>query len=142
VGWKAWPDEMLDRFEAHWAVGTTPRLVYSLALYFGHRRGDVTRVKPADLKPTFTNVVQQKTGKALILPIHPNLQDVIEAVPDLDKRPFVVMAAWGKPFSAKALGMRMQHWIGQLASRQATRCTASARRWARHWPRTRPRRVS
>lgn len=109
-GWKAWPDDMLDRFEARWPIGTTPRLVYSLALYFGHRRGDVTRVKPADLKPTFTNVVQQKTGKALTLPIHPNLQDVIEAIPDLDKRPFVVMTAWGKPFSAKALGMRMQKW--------------------------------
>src|SRR5262245_55544698 len=43
-GWKAWPDAMLDKFEAHWPIGTTPRLVYSLALYFGHRRSDVTKV--------------------------------------------------------------------------------------------------
>lgn len=107
-GWKAWPEEMLDRYEARWPVGSTPRLVYSLALYFGHRRADVTKVRPADLELAATNVIQQKTGKALTLPIHPNLADVL-AVTDLE-REFVVMTQWGKPFSAKALGMRMQRW--------------------------------
>jgi site-specific recombinase XerC len=109
-GWKAWPAEMLDRFEARWPIGTTPRLVYSLALYFGHRRSDVTRVQPADLEALATNVVQQKTGKALRIPMHPNLRDVLDAVPDLAGREFVVMTQWGKPFSPKALGVRMQHW--------------------------------
>lgn len=107
-GWKAWPDAMLDQFEARWPVGSTPRLVYSLALYFGHRRADVTRVRPADLAAASTNVIQQKTGKALNIPIHPNLADVL-AVTDLT-REFVVITAWGKPFSPKALGMRMQKW--------------------------------
>lgn len=109
-GWKAWPEEMLDRFETRWPVGSTPRLVYSIALYWGHRRSDVTKVKPSDFTATLHNVVQQKTGKALALPIHPNLREALDAVPDLDKREFVVMTAWGKPFSAKALGMRMQQW--------------------------------
>ncbi|MBW7966763.1 tyrosine-type recombinase/integrase [Bradyrhizobium sp. BR 10261] len=109
-GWKAWPDEMLDRFEAHWPIGTTPRLVYSLALYFGHRRSDVSRVKPADLAETSHNVVQQKTGKALTLPIHPNLADVLAAIDDLPQREFVAMTAWGKPFSAKGLTVRMRDW--------------------------------
>lgn len=109
-GWKAWPDEMLDRFEERWPIGSTPRLVYSIALYFGHRRSDVTRVKPADFKVELANVVQQKTGKALTLPIHPNLRDALDAIPDLEAREFVVMTAWGKPFSPKALGVRMQHW--------------------------------
>ncbi|MHB0767659.1 site-specific integrase [Bradyrhizobium sp. 5.13L] len=86
---------MLDKFEARWPVGTTPRLVYSAALYFGHRRSDVTRVKPAEFK--------QKTGKALVLPIHPNLQDALDAIRDLEERSFVVMTARGKPFSAKGL---------------------------------------
>lgn len=109
-GWKAWSDEMLDKFEARWAVGTTPRLVYSLALYFGHRRSDLTRVQPADIEAAAGNVVQQKTGKALRIPIHPNLQDVIAAIPEFDSREFVLMTAFGKPFSPKALGMRMQKW--------------------------------
>jgi site-specific recombinase XerC len=109
-GWKAWPSEMLDRFESRWPIGSTPRLVYSLALYFGHRRSDVTRVRPADFEAMATNVVQQKTGKALRIPMHPNLRDVLDAIPDLASREFVVMTQWGKPFSPKALGVRMQHW--------------------------------
>ena len=107
-GWKAWPDQMLDKYEARWPVGSTPRLVYSLALYFGHRRADITKVRPADLKETFGNVVQHKTLKALELPIHPNLREVLD-VTDLT-REFVVMTKWGKSFSPKALGMRMQGW--------------------------------
>jgi integrase len=109
-GWKAWPDGMLDLYEARWPVGSTPRLVYALALYFGHRRADITRVRPADFKANVHNVVQHKTLKALELPIHPNLRDVLAAIPDLDQRERVVLTRWGKPFSPKALGVRMQKW--------------------------------
>lgn len=109
-GWKAWPDDMLDKFEAFWPIGTTPRLVYSLALYFGHRRSDVSKVRPADIEESCHNVVQQKTGKALTLPIHPNLADVLAAINDLSARPFVAMTAWGKPFSPKGLTVRMRVW--------------------------------
>jgi integrase len=101
---------MLDKFEARWPIGSTPRLVYALALYFGHRRSDVTKVRPGDLKDLVHNVVQQKTRKELVLPIHPNLREVLDAVPDLDQREFVVMTAWGKPFSPKGLTVRMRHW--------------------------------
>jgi integrase len=109
-GWKAWPDEMLDRYEARWPIGSTPRLVYSLALYFGHRRSDVSKVRPADLAETVGNVVQQKTGKALVLPIHPNLRDVLSAIGDIEEREFVVLTAYGKPFSPKGLTVRMRQW--------------------------------
>lgn len=109
-GWKAWPDEMLDKFEARWPIGSTPRLVYSLALYFGHRRGDITQVKPSDFEARGSNVVQQKTGKPLWIPIHPNLRQVLEHPSTDMTREFLVMTAWGKPFSAKALGVRMQRW--------------------------------
>jgi hypothetical protein len=66
----------------------------------------VTQVRPKDFEAAATNVVQQKTGKPLWLPIHANLRDVLEQT-DMS-REFVVMTQWGKPFSAKALGMRMQ----------------------------------
>lgn len=109
-GWKAWQSEMLDKFEARWPIGSTPRLVYSLALYFGHRRSDVTRVRPADFEASATNVIQGKTGKRLWIPMHPNLQEVLEAIPDIASREFVVMTQYGQAFSPKALGMRMQDW--------------------------------
>lgn len=109
-GWKAWPDEMLDKFEEAWPIGSTPRTVYALALYFGHRRSDVTRVKPADLRERDHKVVQKKTGKELVLPIHPNLHDALRAINDLEERPFVVMTQQGKPFSPKGLTVRMRQW--------------------------------
>ena len=107
-GWKAWPDEMLDRYEARWPIGSTPRLVYSLALYFGHRRSDITRIAPADFKAGGSTVRQQKTDRELWLPIHPNLAEVLAAT-DFS-RPHVVVTQYGQPFSPKALGMRMQDW--------------------------------
>lgn len=108
VGWKAWPDEMLDRFEARWPIGSTPRLVYSLALYFGHRRSDVTRVKPSDFLTDGATIRRKKTGTATWLPVHANLRKVLEAT-DMT-REFVVMTQYGRPFSPKALGGRMQDW--------------------------------
>lgn len=107
-GWKAWPDEMLNRYEARWSIGSNPRLVYSLALYQGHRRADITQFTPADFKADGSTVTQQKTNRHLWLPIHPNLAEVLAAT-DMS-RPYLVMTEYGKPFSPKALGMRMQEW--------------------------------
>ena len=104
----------------------------------------MTKVRPGDLKVTAANVVQQKTKKDLSLPIHPNLRDVLDGIPGLDKRELVVMTQWGKPFSPKALGMRMQNWtnIRPQASRRATPYTVCARRWASNWPSTAPPRAN
>jgi integrase len=111
VGWKAWPDEARRAYETRWPLGTTPRTVYALALYFGHRRSDVANVKWTDLEVAAGNVVQQKTGKALRIPMLPELVVALEAT---DRRgEYVVVTRYGKPFSPKALGMRMQDWTKQ-----------------------------
>jgi hypothetical protein len=107
-GWKAWPEASRLAFERRWPIGTTPRLVYALALYFGHRRTDVARVKWSDLEVAGANVIQKKTGKALWIPILPELQAVLEGT---ERRgDHVVLTQYGRPFSVKALGMRMQEW--------------------------------
>lgn len=107
-GWKAWPDEVREAYETYWSLGTTARTVYALALYFGHRRSDVARVMWSDLEVSGGNVVQRKTGKALWIPMQPELVTALEAV---ERRgDYVVLTQYGKPFSAKALGMRMQDW--------------------------------
>jgi len=107
-GWKAWPDEARAKFEALWPIGSTPRLAYALALYFGHRRSDIAKVKWSDLEAAGGNVVQQKTGKALWIPMHPELATVLEATQRAGE--YVLMTQYGRPFSVKALGMRMQKW--------------------------------
>ena len=55
-----------------------------------------------------SNVVQRKTDKALWIPMHPELVDVLEATQRRGE--FVVLTQHGRPFSVKALGMRMQAW--------------------------------
>ncbi|MFZ0150707.1 MAG: tyrosine-type recombinase/integrase [Xanthobacteraceae bacterium] len=107
-GWKAWPEAARQAYEARWPLGTTPRTVYALALYFGHRRSDVAAVKWSDLEVAAGNVVQQKTGKSLWIPMHAELIGALEAV---ERRGgHVVVTQYDRPFSAKALGMRMQAW--------------------------------
>ena len=110
-GWKAWSDESCAAFEKRWPLGTTPRTVYAIARYFGHRRSDVAAVKWTDLEVAAGNVVQSKTGKALWIPLHPELAKALEATPRRGE--YVVLTQYGQPFSAKALGMRMQDWTKQ-----------------------------
>lgn len=120
VGWKAWTDEAMSKFEKKWPIGSTPRLVYSLALWLGNRRGDVAGLRwdqrcnkivridgEAKEIDGFT-IRQGKTGKELFLPITPILADVLEAT--ARKGDTVLVTAYGDPFSPKSLTGRMADW--------------------------------
>lgn len=48
-GHKAWPAEIMDRYESKWPIGTRQRTAYALALWLGNRVSDVTRLRWADL---------------------------------------------------------------------------------------------
>lgn len=110
-GWKAWPAEARAAFERRWPLGSTPRTVYALALYQGHRRGDITAIRWSDLEATGSSIVQQKTGKPVWIPMHHQLVAALEATPRLGDT--IVVTRYGRPFSQKALGMRMQDWTAQ-----------------------------
>lgn len=43
-GHRTWPPEMMARFEAKWAIGTTARTAYALALWLGNRVSDVAQL--------------------------------------------------------------------------------------------------
>ena len=49
-----------------------------LARYTGQRQADVLRMSPSDVEDGGINVVQQKTGKELWVPLHPNLRIALE----------------------------------------------------------------
>jgi integrase len=108
IGWKAWPEDARAAYERQWPLGTAARTAYALALYFGHRRSDVAAVKWSDLEVAAGNVVQKKTGKPLWIPMHPKLIAALEAVERQGKH--VLVTQYGRPFSVKALSMRMQAW--------------------------------
>jgi integrase len=108
IGFKAWPLEIREAFEARWPLGSTARTVYALALYQGHRRGDIARMRWRDIEAGAGHIVQQKTGAAVWIPLHDELVKALEAAPR--RGDTIVVTQYGKPFSIKALGMRMQDW--------------------------------
>lgn len=107
-GWKAWPKSVRAQFERHWQLGTTPRLTYSLALYFGHRRSDVAAAQWADIEADGSDTTQEKTGKTLWIPIHSELARTLEATPRIS--PNILVTQCGRPFSKKSLTGRMADW--------------------------------
>jgi integrase len=63
------------------AVRHAGRLVYALLLYTGQRSGDVVKMRRADVSGGTIAVVQEKTGTALSIPIHPELAVAMKAGP-------------------------------------------------------------
>lgn len=113
-GWKAWPDWAHDAFKKRWPIGTTPRTAYALAFYFGHRRGDVSNARWSDLDDAGATVTQQKRRrggkrKTLWIPRLPEFDEALAAT-TRGESDYILLTQYGKPFSPKALGMRMQEW--------------------------------
>lgn len=110
-GWKAWPADVRAAFERKWPLGSTPRTIYALALYQGHRRADVAAIRWSDLEADASSIVQQKTGKSVWIPMHSDLAVAIDAAPRRGET--VIVTQYDRAFSHKALGMRMQDWTAQ-----------------------------
>lgn len=110
-GWRAWSEAERQQYEARWPIGSTPRTAYGLALWLGNRRSDIAKVKWADIdrhSRTF-RVVQKKGDKELVLPISPMLEEILLPLNDT-KHEYVLVTAYGRPFSAKSLTGMMAHW--------------------------------
>ena len=76
-----WADEELAKYEARWPLGTRERLAFALLLYTGQRVGDVVKLKRSDISDGMIQLVQQKTGVPLSIPIHPALERAIRMGP-------------------------------------------------------------
>jgi len=116
-GWRPWTDEERQGFEERWPPGTTPRLVYEIALWLGNRRADVASLSWSqrgtwqDDEGTEHDVfrlVQSKTGRELIIPVTPSLAQCLDVTPRMGET--IVVTAYGKPFSVKSLTGRMADW--------------------------------
>lgn len=76
-----WGEAEIAQFLDHWGAGTRARLALVLMLYTGQRRGDVIRLGPQHIRGGCITVTQQKTGKPMALPIHPDLRAELELLP-------------------------------------------------------------
>lgn len=78
-GYEAWSWEVIEATRKAldpylwWAV--------ALALYTGQRLGDVLAMKWSDIESGGIWVVQEKTGKRLLIPLHRDLQAILDTIP-------------------------------------------------------------
>ena len=78
-GFHCWTDEELEAFERHWPIGTRERLAFALLIYTFQRRGDVIRLGRQHLAQGCLTITQHKTKAKLTIPVHPDLQRIIDA---------------------------------------------------------------
>jgi hypothetical protein len=80
-GFHTWDEAEIAVFEAHWPIGSKPRLALALGLYTAQRRGDVVRIGRQHIRDGVLIVRQEKTGVPLAIPVHPDLAAIIAATP-------------------------------------------------------------
>jgi integrase len=107
---RSWTEDEIETFRNKWPLGTKQRLAFELFLNTGQRRSDVVRMAwshiTADSKIT---VVQQKTGRRLLIPLHCDLLTALAA----GKRDHVsiLTTMYGKPFTVDGFSQWMRDAI-------------------------------
>lgn len=132
-GFHAWTLEEVARFEAHWPVGSKPRLAMALMLYTGQRRSDVVQFGRQHVRDGWLRFTQHKNRNKrpvrLELPIIPELQQVIDAT-STGELTFLVSGK-GTPYSAETFGNSFRRWCREaglpLCSPHGLRKAAAAR---------------
>jgi integrase len=121
-----WSEVEIGIYEAHHPVGTRERLALALLLYTAQRRSDVVTMGRQHVQGGALIVRQRKTGKALEIPIHPALAEVLTATVS-ENLTFLTTAA-GKPFSPAGFGNHFRRWWD--AAELPKRCSAHGLRKA------------
>jgi integrase len=98
-GFRPWGEEQIAIFRQHHPLGTRARLAIELLLNTTQRRGDIVRMGPQHMRDGLLHVRQSKTGASLALPIFPELQEAIDAMPKNGRHLTFLATASGKPFS-------------------------------------------
>ena len=107
----SWTEDEISQFEKHHPIGSKPRLAMALHLYTGQRRSDVVTIGRQHIRNGVIAVRQQKTGKALEIPIHPALATILYSTPS-DHLTFLTTGS-GKPFSPAGFGNVFRDWCNE-----------------------------
>lgn len=110
-GFVAWTEADINAFEQRWSVGRRERLAFALLFHTGLRRGDIARLGRQQIRASSFYLRTEKTGAAVTIPIHPELQRCMDAT----RIGFTFIAAEnGRPLTKEAFG----RWFGK-ACREA-----------------------
>jgi integrase len=96
----SWTEAEIAQFEQHHPVSSRARLALSLLLYTGQRRSDVVRMGRQHILDGGISVRQQKTGRAVWIPMHEALASMISGTNNLT----FLVTELGKPFTAGGFG--------------------------------------
>ena len=114
-GFRTWTEDEIAIFEATYPIGTRERLVFTLALYTALRRQDLAILGHQHIRNGAIYICPAKTrlttGVFLVLPIHPELAEVLALVPASQKT--LILNAWGGPFRVENLST----WFGNVCRR-------------------------
>ncbi|OEJ66570.1 tyrosine-type recombinase/integrase [Magnetovibrio blakemorei] len=101
-GFHAWTMDEIKQFQERHPIGTKAHLALSLMLFTGQRRSDIVKMGRQYMKNGWISVYQQKTEKALMLPILDELQRVINASPTGDMN--FLVTEYNRPFTSNGFG--------------------------------------
>jgi integrase len=107
-GFKTWTDEHIAVYRKQHPLGTRARLALELLYGTMQRRGDVVLLGRQHIHHGTISLRQQKTGAQVDIPVLPELDAAINAMPKVEHLTFLV-TEFGKPFTADGFG----NWFRQ-----------------------------
>jgi integrase len=107
-GFHTWSEEEIEQFEAHHPIGSKPRLALALLVHTGQRRSDVIRMGRQHIRDGVLTVRQEKTGATLAIPVHAQLQTVLDATPSASLT--FLTTATGRPYGGNAFSEQFRNW--------------------------------
>jgi len=103
-----WTEQDIEAYEGAHAIGTKARLAFALLLYTAQRRSDVIRMGRQHIRDSILQVRQAKTGTTLDIPVHPKLQEIIDATPG--EHLMFLTTKTGKSYSANDFSDQFRVW--------------------------------
>jgi integrase len=103
-GFKKWTEEEVQRYEAHWPIGTKERVWLDVLLYTGLRRGDAVLIGRQHVRNGIATLQTEKSGETITvtLPILPALARTLAAGPCGDLA--FICGARGTPLAKESFG--------------------------------------
>jgi len=113
-GFRTWGEQDIAAFQATYAVGTKPRLALELLLGTAARCADVVRIGRGNVRNGTLHMTQQKTGRALTIPVTAALADAINAAAPSEHVVFLINER-GQAFTARGFSK----WFVKMCERVA-----------------------
>jgi integrase len=104
-GYHTWTDREISQFEAAFAPETVQRRAFGLILYTGQRIGDCASMTWDQVTGGEVEVVQEKTGTTVTVPMHPQLIDLIGR----EGEGPIIRSRFGRCYQKNTLGIIMQN---------------------------------